>query len=43
MNFDKASGQAQFLQAGGRLAEAVQACQDLANQQERLLQLWQAC
>ena len=34
MNFDKASEQAQFLRAGGRFAEAVQAYQELANQQE---------
>ena len=31
MNFEKASEQAQFLRAGGRLAEAVQAYQELAN------------
>jgi tetratricopeptide (TPR) repeat protein len=34
MNFDKASEQAQYLRAGGRFAEAVQAYQELANQQE---------
>jgi len=34
MNFEKASEQAQFLRAGGRLAEAIQAYQALAGQAE---------